>query len=209
MFRMSGGAVDIAKSALDRRGLMRGLVLLVIVAFPLAAFGGISRPDSAVIFSLDGSRMLVMRSPDPKCDAAPTTTLSDGRVVSVRDTFPKSGVYDSRTLQPIWQVNWYAHEGDLVWSDDLEYVARIDRTGYRRNSALQFYDNGNLIRSYACTDLLTGLRQSIFLPYSTWDWHEQWYDDFDLVRSRSTVSLTTARRRFYPLDSDFDLGLQE
>ena len=65
MFRMSGGAVDIAKSALDRRGLMRALVLLVIVAFPLAAFGGISRPDSAVIFSHDGSRMLVMRSPIP------------------------------------------------------------------------------------------------------------------------------------------------
>jgi hypothetical protein len=188
---------------------MRALVLLVIVAFAVSAFGGISRPDSCVIFSHDGSRMLVMRSADPKSDLAPTTTLADGRVVSVRDTFPKSGVYDSRTLQPIWQVNWYSLEWDLVWSDDLQYVARIDRTGYRRNSALQFYDNGHLTRSYACTDLLTGLRQSVFLPYETWDWHERWYQDFDLVRSRSTVSLSTARRGLYPLGYRLDLGLQE
>ena len=127
--------------------------------------------------------MLVMRSWYPKYDGALTATLSDGRVVRIVDTFPKSGVYDSRTLQPVWQIDWYAHESTCSAPTTFSTSARIDRTGYRRNSALLFYDNGKLIRSYACTDLLTGLRQWRFLPYSTWDWHEQWYEDFDPVAS--------------------------
>lgn len=200
--------VDLAKNAVDGRGPMRVLAVLVI-AFPLTTRGGISRPDSSVTFSRDGTRMLVMRSWDPKYDDAPMATLSDGRVARIRDTFPKSGVYDSRTLQPLWQVDWYAHEWDLLCSDDLQHVARIDCTGYRRNSALLFYDNGKLIRSYACTDLLTGLRHWRFLPYSTWDWHEQWYQDFDLVASRTEVALSTARRHLYFCGQNFDLGLQE
>jgi hypothetical protein len=114
---------------------MRVSALLLIVALPLTAAGSLSAPDSSVIFSRDGTRMLVTRSPDPQYDGAPTAVLSDGRVLSIRDTFPKSGVYDSRTLQPLWQVDWYDHDWNLLWSDDFQHVARIDRTGYRRNSA--------------------------------------------------------------------------
>lgn len=150
-----------------------------------------------------------MKSPDPQHDNAPTAILADGRVASIRDTFAKSGVYDSRTLQPLWQVNWYAHDWDLLWSDDLQHVARIDRTGYLRNSALHFYDNGKLIRSYACSDLLTGLSGRAFLPYSTGDWHDRWYEDFNLEAGRFAVSLTTARRRINLFGWRFDLGLQE
>jgi hypothetical protein len=189
--------------------MVRGLMVLAILAFPVAAAAGISSPDSSLIFSRDGTRMLVMRSPYPQYDHAPPAMLADGRVVNIAATFAKSGVYDSLTLRPLWQVDWYVREGCLLWSDDLRHVARFDLTGYLRNSALHFYEDGKLIRSYKCTDLLTGLRQRVFLPYSTGDWHDRWYDEFDLTGARTAVSLTTARRRLYLCGWRIDLGLRE
>ena len=188
---------------------MPRIALLMLIAFPATTLAGISAPNSAAIYSRDGSRILIMRSPDPRYDQTPTITLHDARVVNIRDTFPKSGVYDARTLQPLWQVEWFSLEWDLLFSDDFQFVARINRKGMRDTWALAFYDSGNLTRMYTCDELLTCLDSQWLLPYSTWNWHVKWYEDFDPCGCNTGVRLTTARRRLMFLGQRLDLGLYE
>jgi hypothetical protein len=170
---------------------------------------GISAPNSSAIVSADGTRVLIMLSTNPQYDQAPTTTLPDGRVINLRDTFTSSGLYDVSTLHPIWRCNWFSLNQDLLWSSDLRYVTRLNRQGFGRDWAIVFYDLGTLEKKYSCDDLLTGLKGEEFLPYSTWDWHRQWYEDFDLSSDGQHVLLSTARRRIHLADWDIDLGLEE
>jgi hypothetical protein len=182
--------------------------LLLSLIFPIGVAAGISAPNSHATLSRDGTRLLVMISTDAKWDRAAPVTLPDGRViVSLGDAFPKSGAYDARTLAPLWQVDWFSFERDIRCSDDFRSVVRSNRQGMRSNWALAFYRDGSLIRTYACAELLTGLRQC--LPYETWDWHTRWYEDFDLNSDGKRIVLSTARRRTFLCDRSIDLGLQE
>jgi len=63
-------------------------------------------------------------------------------------------------------------------------------------SALTFYDQGRLVRSYNCADPLTGLGHDLFLPLTSACWHTQWYDDFSLNSERTRLNLSTKRRSF-------------
>lgn len=56
--------------------------------------------------------------------------------------------------------------------------------------------------------LLTRMRGPRYLPFTTWDWHTKWYDDFELDAGRRNVLLSTARRRVPVTGPDFDLGFQ-
>ena len=150
-----------------------------------------------------------MLSPDAGSDQTSTATLPDGRVVNLHDLFSKSGVYNSSTLDPVWQVDWFALKRDLLCSDDLQHVARLNRYGFRSNWAIAFYDEGKRVRTYDCPTLLTSMNWDRCLPFSTWDWHTRWYDAFDLDAGHKTVLLSTARRRVYVLGQEIDLGRQE
>ncbi|HEY7116190.1 MAG TPA: hypothetical protein VH475_06375 [Tepidisphaeraceae bacterium] len=187
----------------------RLVVVLVLLALARAADGGISAPNSSVINSRDGTRMLVMLSPEPSSDQTSTAKLPDGRVVNIHDVFAKSGVYETATFAPVWQVDWFALGHDVLCSDDLRYVARRNRWGFHAGRAIAFYDRGKLVRTYDCATLLTGMKGAWCLPFSTWDWHTRWYEGFDLDADHKAVLLSTARRRTYVMGHVIDLGRQE
>src|SRR5688500_10401411 len=127
-------------------------MLLFACATPACA--GISACPSYATYSPDGTRILVMIGvPSHERDPA-TFTLASGRVVDIRQTFPSSGCYDALTLKPIWQVKWYSLRYNLLTSPDLRYVVYRGQYAKRGGNALEFYDNGNLTRAYACDDLL-------------------------------------------------------
>lgn len=188
---------------------MRRLVLLILLVCPLLARGSIGAPNSSVMPSADGRRVLVMVSPMPDYDREPMATLPDGRVVDVHQAFAASGVYDASTLMPIWEVDWFAFRHDLMVSDDLRHIAWFGRRGMHTDSALEFYEDGGLIRSYNCGQLLTSLRGNWCLPFTSCDWHTQWYADYGLSADRRTVLVSTMRRRVFVFGYRIDLGLQE
>lgn len=134
-------------------------------------------------------------------------SLPYGKSIVIQETFPKSGVYDSATLAPIWQRDWFALKSDLLWSDDFTDIARLNRFGLTRDWALAFYHEGRLVRRYDCHYLLTGFRHWLFLPSTSWDWHTMWYGRFKLDGNH--IVLSTARRRFYFAGHELDLGLTE
>jgi len=188
------------------------LSLIVLLKLPVSVAAGLSARDSYLVLSRDGTRMLVMIGPstDPVWDHTPTATLPDGRVVDLRQTFKKSGAYDARTLTPLWQVDWYELDPRIQWSPDFEHVVRMNIAARTYQGwALSFYDRGKVVRQYSCDELLTGLRDKQFLPFSTWDWHWQWYEDFGLTVDSAEVVLSTARRCIHVHGERYDLGLQE
>src|SRR4051812_24731904 len=189
--------------------MARILLLLTFLVFPAAARGGISAPNSSVALSPDGTKILVMLSPYGLEDHQPTAALPGGRVVNLHDTFPKSGVYEVSTLKPVWQVEWFAFQRELLLSDDFRHIMRLNRQGFRSTWAIAFYDEGRLVRKYNCRYLLNGLRRHECLPFTTGDWHTQWYDRFGLSADRDQVLLSTARRQTYLGGYQIDLGLQE
>jgi hypothetical protein len=189
--------------------MARLMVLLLVLVWPGVVLAGLSSPNSYLVPSSDGRRVLVMLSGDRTWDRTRTAALPDGRVVDLYATFGKSGLYDARSLEPKWQVPWFSLGGDLFYSPDLRYVIRVCRPGLRSGWALRFYTDGRLVREHSCSALLTGLRSEWFLPYSTWDWHPRWYDDYDIDATGTRFNVTTARRRLYVEGRRFDLGLQE
>jgi hypothetical protein len=148
-----------------------------------------------------------MLAPEP--NQTPTGTLLDGRTVNLRDTFAKSGVYDAKTLAPIWQVDWFAQPRDLLLSRDFLHAVRRNRFGFHSDWALAFYDRGKLIQSYDCAHLLTHMSNIRCIPFTTSDWHYRWYEDFDLNEECSQIQLSTVRRRTYLYGHVIDYGFQE
>ena len=187
------------------------LAALLPLALPALAGASVSGTYSTVTVSADGSRLLVMRFPRPEHDYAPPFTLPGGRVVVIRDTFDQSGVYAARTLEPLWQVDWCEHDFNLLHSPDFRHVVRFNPQALGSDWALSFFDDGRLVKAYAASDLLTGLRTHGFFRFTPSGWHTVWYESLDLDPMRRQVHLSTARRTF-PLPGGrrrLDLGLQE
>src|SRR5437763_350706 len=183
-------------------------ILSALLLTPISR-AGISPQVAWAILSPKGDQMLVM-VPFPSALARSSSfCLPDGRVLDLRTTFAQTGVYRVPSLQPVWQVNSYSLRGDVVLSDDLRHMCIINRRGLKSLWAIAFYTDGQMTRSYNCATLLTGLRHWKLLPYSTWDWHVQWYDNFDLDNEANQVRLSTARREFFIADKTFNLGRQE
>ena len=137
---------------------------IILLLFPVAAFAGISRQDSFVVPSSDGTKLLVMITFDKQQDEGSTATLPDGREVDVREAFGKSGCYDAKSLSPLWQVSWYAPQWNIRWSQDFSHIALIDpHRDPRWEGYLEFWHDGTLIKHYNGRDLLTSLRQEEFL----------------------------------------------
>src|SRR4051812_42499158 len=103
------------------------LLMALLVGFPMLAFASLSAPNSSIQWSSDGRRILVMVSYDPPYDRNGVILFPDGRVIDIHQTFSASGVYDAKTFAPVWQVNWFAHQREIVASPDLRYVARLNR----------------------------------------------------------------------------------
>jgi hypothetical protein len=80
------------------------ILLSLLFVFSVAAGASISQLNSSVKWSQDGTRVLVMLSPDPRYDLNGTVQFPDGRLVNLHDNFCNSGVYDTLTLEPVWQA---------------------------------------------------------------------------------------------------------
>jgi hypothetical protein len=189
-------------------------IAFIAQVFSATAWGSISAENSWVAFSADGRQVLVLLSPysdsgGSPSDGSPSAIFPDGQQLALRETFTKSGVYDVATLTPKWQVDWYALQRDVLGSDDMRYVAVINRTGFHRGCAVAFFDRGRLVRAYNCADFLTGMSREEFLPFTSSDWHTQWYDNFALSSDHRSVNLSTARRRINLAGCKISLGLQE
>jgi hypothetical protein len=149
---------------------------------------------------------LIVRG-NPFLSRPPSSPLPNGQTVNLRDTFKKCGVYDAATLAPIWRVDWFEQEWDLLLSDDFRYAACRNIYAAHTGWAIAFYDQGKLVRSYDCAHLLTGLKR--FIPFTTANWHDRWYQDFTLSPDGKSVRLSTARRQIYLFQHRIDFGLQE
>jgi hypothetical protein len=192
-------------------GFARVLILAIVVVNTVVphALALISAPNSSAQISDDGTRILVMLSPDVAQDRTPTFALPDQRVLVLHQVFPSSGVYHLPGFEPVWQGDWFAQSWDLWCSGDLRFLVRRNRFGYQSDWAIAFYDNGKLVRSYACAELLTGLSRAACLPYTSADWHTRWYGDWGLGDDGKTLWLQTARREIWFNGYRIDLGRQE
>ena len=180
---------------------------MLLAALLDSGWAGMSACNSFARLSQDGMRILVMRNPQAEGDRSKPFTIPDGRAIDIRDTFPKSGVYDSSTLHPIWQVDWSSLENELRWSADFSDLVRLNIHGLDSDWALRFYNEGRLVKSYPCTYLLTRLRNHFVIPFSTWDSHFEWYDHYELEGSRLLVS--TVPRQLHLWGHTRDLQFQE
>jgi hypothetical protein len=191
--------------------------LLIVTAglasfIPSSAMASVTAMNSYAQVSEDGTRILVMVSPAVEYDTITHPVpffLPDGRTVSIRDTFVKSGCYDAGTLAPLWQVEWYDFPYCLRWSPDFSSVVRLNPRGIEPDNdwALAFYHDGQLIKEYDCAFLLTGLRHLLLFELSFRDWYLRWHDEFEVEGNR--LDLSTARRRLCVYGLELDLGLQE
>ena len=137
-----------------------------------------------------------------------TAVLPSGQV-NIRQTFPTSGCYDAGTLEPIWQVNWYALPKDLRYSSDFSHIARRNRFAFTRSPAIWFYHDGKLARQYSLDQLLVALRNRRLFNFTSGDWHFTWYDPRKFELDGDELRLSTDTRVFYLYGYGFNLGWHE
>jgi hypothetical protein len=103
--------------------------------------------------------------------------------------YPASGLYRADgPPEPLWTVDWYAHEGEVFLGADGEFVARLGPwpgRGDYDELAVAFYRNGKMTKSYRVSDLVKNLEA---LPQS--ESHYQWHGDvfFDPEQLRLSVA---------------------
>jgi hypothetical protein len=158
-------------------------------------------PVSWVRWSPDYHRILVMRTASPVGDEAYFLSIGKWKFLKIRDVFPASGVFELGNPNPLWTVTWFSGNGDLVSSDDLMMCARRNRFAVNSKSpawAVELYHGDSLVRSYEISEFVTGPR--LFLPYTTWDWHTQWYWQFEVIAGDRLLVETAPR--FIPFYGD-------
>lgn len=167
-------------------------VMVVLLPSPRQTRAGLSGPPRSYVVPVgEGDKMLVMLSPVPLArDLGDLCKLPTGEEVSLRETFPVSGLYANRTTTPIWAVNWYARPWELKLSKDFRYLARINefgdggfgRPGRKLSRGIKFYDAGVEIATHDVEDLVD---YPSLMPLTTSDWHLMWYADFKLIEPDS------------------------
>lgn len=158
----------------------------------------------------DGSRVFVMISTEIdsyEAENPEVIRLPAGRTGNVRDLFPRSGLYDARSLALIQPITWFEQPYDIQLSHDASVIAQRNRFALGTGPALVFHRGGKVFRKYEISELLTFLADDSAFPYESWDWHSRWYDRFDVEGDQ--LVLTTASRRVYVAGTSIDSGLQE
>jgi hypothetical protein len=125
--------------------------ILIVILLP-AVLAHADEPvpvDDYIVDVGDGRHVFVMLV----SDSAVVDEIQDSEI---RAKYEKSGLYEiDETEEAIWTVDWYASEVDI--SPDGKHLVRwgpwpsID--GYDE-LALEFYENGGLLRSYRISDLV-------------------------------------------------------
>jgi hypothetical protein len=133
--------------------------------------------------------------------------LPNGEEVSLRETFPASGLYEMQSKSPLWLVNWYGEEGLVKISRDRQYALRINRFGgggYGEGHVLkwgiEFYGRGKLLKSHHVRDLVD---YPSLMPFTSSDWHYLWIDDVVYkaeIIADNTFELVTSTHESYRFD---------
>ncbi|HYF78440.1 MAG TPA: hypothetical protein VD973_14985 [Symbiobacteriaceae bacterium] len=103
--------------------------------------------------------------------------------------YPASGLYRADDqAEPLWTVDWYAHEGEVFLGADGEFVTRLGPwpgRGTYDELAVAFYRNGKMTKSHRVSDLV---KSPEALPQS--ESHYQWHGDviFDPDQLRLSVA---------------------
>lgn len=126
----------------------------------------------------------------------PSVWAADIQDENIRSQYSKSGLYIKGENMPLWTVDWYAFRVNI--SLDGKYLVRwgdwpIIR--YYDAMALEFYDNGQMIKSYVVKDLVTA---PSLLPetVSHYEWEET--SSFDAVQN--ILWLKTLNKEEYTFD---------
>jgi hypothetical protein len=162
-------------------------------------FAGISAPIPSGRISADGERILVLR-PYPATNMPSDTgyaeeqitfpTNRDGTRIDIIRDFPVSGVYSLANKKLIHRIDWFSLSYEVLSSPDLAHIVRVNRFG--KSWAVKFYADGIETKSYKLDDLLRHFRHSCFRPFTSWDWHTMWVDDYEL--SGTTLRVKTVDR---------------
>jgi len=124
--------------------------------------------------------------------------VGESDVVSeIRAKYKKSGLYEAdETENALWTVDWYAFEVDI--SPDAKHLVRwgpwpsID--GYDE-LALEFYENGGLLRSYRVSDLVAAPQK---LPRTVS--HLAWRAESEFDAEKGELYLRTENDEDYLFD---------
>lgn len=181
----------------------RFLTVLVFLLMLPGAQAIMRQYDSYFIPSDDGSRLFVMRpvwkgKSIGRDQHAGSYTLPDGRIVDVAATFPESGLYEVKSLKPLWIWEGYAHRDDFAISSDLSSFAVLVPQALEPNGvALGFFHEGKETARYRAHDLVKAFRSSVYLEKSLVDgFHLEWSGE--MKADGQSLSLTTASRRYVP-----------
>lgn len=178
----------------DRRNRAILLALTGAVAASLlcadTSRAGISGPPPSYVMPVgNGDRILVMLSPVPLAkDKGDLWTLPTGEIISLRETFPASGLYANGSNTPIWAVDWFANKWELRVSRDGRHVVRINefgdggygRPGRKLSWGIKFYDAGAEVKTHDVADMVD---YPALMPLTNADWHLMWYADFKFNES--------------------------
>jgi hypothetical protein len=117
-------------------------------------------------------------------------TNRDGTKIEIIRDFPVSGVYSLPDRKLIHRIDWFSLSSEVLSSPDLTHIVRVNRFG--DPWALKFYADGIETKSYKLEDFLIHFRHSCFRPFTSWDWHTMWVDDYEL--SGATLRVKTVDR---------------
>lgn len=127
-----------------------------------------------------GSHRFVMLSPYDRTPQA-----------SAERPYPAAGLYRGTDSQePLWTIDWYAHEEEVFLSANGDYLARLGPWplgGNFNELAVAFYRNGSLTKAYLVRDLV---RNPETLPQS--ESHYTWHRavSYDPIQLRLEVVTT-------------------
>ncbi|MDJ0904384.1 MAG: hypothetical protein QNI96_00080 [Woeseiaceae bacterium] len=83
--------------------------------------------------------------------------LSEGfgaEISAIKSQYPQSGLYSADDpSNPLWTVDWYAHSV-LPFSDGIHLVREGPWAVSGRSEGVSFFANGELLKSYAVSDLV-------------------------------------------------------
>lgn len=172
------------------------------------AYAGLSGPPpSFAIATRDGRHLFVMLSTVPLAkDGGNDCLLPDGRNVSLRETFPSSGLYEIDSTVPIWTVNWYGENGLTKLSPDGRFVVRVNEWGggyYGEDVTprwgIRFYDQGVQIKNYNVVDLVD---YPSLMEFTSSDWHFLWiaHSAYSSEIDNGFYALETSTRERYRFD---------
>jgi hypothetical protein len=115
---------------------------------------------------------------------------------NIRSQYSKSGLYIKGENTPLWTVDWFAFRVNI--SSDGKYMVRWGDwpiIHYYDAMALEFYDNGQMIKSYAVKDLVAS---PSLLPETVS--HYEWEETSSFDSEQKILWLKTLNKEEYTFD---------